>query len=230
MNNPLAEVTVVMPVGPGDRPSPQLLGQLRALPAEAGLHIVHVDGEEPPPVPAQVDGPCIRVLKAPAGRAVQQNAGAAAAERSWLWFLHADSLLAPDTLPALAGFLGRGQPALGYFRLRFLDDGPALMRINALGARLRSDWLRLPFGDQGFVLPRASFARLGGFDTSLSGGEDHALVWRARRSGLPLRSIAAPLYTSARRYAEHGWWATTAFHLRETVRQARRYSRTEPAR
>ncbi|HET7359043.1 MAG TPA: glycosyltransferase [Rhodanobacteraceae bacterium] len=228
MSNPLTDVTVVIPVGPGDRPSPRLLEQLRVLPPEAELHIVHADGEAPPPEAMSSGGPRTRVLTAPTGRAVQQNAGAAAAGRSWLWFLHADSRLAPDTLPALAGFLDRGLPALGYFRLCFLDDGPALMRVNALGARLRSEWLHLPFGDQGLVLPRASFIALGGFDVRLQGGEDHALVWRARRAGLPLRAIDAPLYTSARRYAEHGWWATTAFHLRETVRQARRFSRAEP--
>ena len=33
------------------------------------------------------------------------------------------------------------------------------------------------------------------------------------------------LLTSARKYAERGWWATTRWHLSETCRQARRYSR-----
>ena len=56
-------------------------------------------------------------------------------------------------------------------------DGLA-MQLNAAGANLRSRWLGLPFGDQGLVLPRASFERLGGFDPALRYGEDHALVWR----------------------------------------------------
>jgi hypothetical protein len=42
------------------------------------------------------------LLTAARGRACQQNAGARAAERRWLWFLHADSRLVPTTLPALA--------------------------------------------------------------------------------------------------------------------------------
>ncbi|HZF97242.1 MAG TPA: glycosyl transferase family 2, partial [Pseudoxanthomonas sp.] len=99
------------------------------------------------------------------------------------------------------------------------------MALNALGAWFRSRCLGLPFGDQGLALPRALFERLGGFDESLRGGEDHDLVWRARRAGVPLQPARAPLYTSARKYAQRGWGATTAFHLRETWRQARRFSR-----
>src|SRR5690606_5834787 len=124
--------------------------------------------------------------------------------------------LAPETLSALSHFLRRGEDALGYFDLYFLDDGPPLTRLNALGARLRSRWFRLPFGDQGFVLPRQVFESLGGFDTTIQHGEDHELVWRARRAGIPLRPIGARLYTSARKYATNGWLATTLMHIRET--------------
>ncbi len=232
MQDPLARMTVVVPVGPGDRVSPVLHAQFAALPRETEVYVVHAEAPDdtcaPPP---QVSvAPHLQHLIAARGRAAQQNAGAAAATREWLWFLHADSQLAPRTLPALAEFLQREVTALGYFDLCFLEDGPALMRLNAFGARLRSRWLGLPFGDQGLVMPRASFERLGGFDTGLSSGEDHDLVWRARRAGVPLRAVGAPLYTSARKYAERGWWTTTAWHLQETWRQARRFSRVQDAR
>src|SRR5690606_11789485 len=137
------QVSVVVPVGPLDKVSPHLMSQLEALPREAELIVIAADElahELPRP-----------------GRAVQQNLGARRATRDWLWFLHADSELAPETLSALSHFLRRGEDALGYFDLYFLDDGPPLTRLNALGARLRSRWFRLPFGDQGFVLPRQVF-------------------------------------------------------------------------
>lgn len=234
MHAALARVTVVVPVGPGDRVSPVLQAQLAGLPGDAELHLVyasvadaerlHVD------LPGPQDGPSRACQIAAPGRAGQQNAGAATAGRDWLWFLHADSQLAPATLPALAAFVRRDEAALGYFDLRFLDDGPALTRVNALGTWLRSHWLGLPFGDQGLVLPRATFVALGGFDPGLIRGEDHDLVWRARRARVPLRALHAPLYTSARKYAERGWWTTTTAHLHESWQQARGFSRAEGAR
>ena len=225
MTAALASIAVVIPVGPGDRVSPTLLTQLAQLPTASEAIVVHAgdgDADPPPASPA-------RVIQATRGRASQQNAGAAAATRDWLWFLHADSQLAPTTLPALARYVERDETALGYFDLRFLDDGPALMRLNAFGARLRSRWFGLPFGDQGLVMRRSTFEDLGGFDPAVSCGEDHDLVWRARRAGVPLRPVGAPLYTSARKYAERGWWSTTAWHLQETWRQARRFSRARVA-
>src|SRR5690606_39672288 len=78
-------------------------------------------------------------LAAPTGRARQQNAGAAAAGGDVLWFLHADSRVTADTLAAARSFARSA--AIGYFDLQFLDDGPRLVRLNALGARIRSRWL-----------------------------------------------------------------------------------------
>ena len=228
MDDALAKLTVVIPVGPGDSVAPELREQLRCVPR---LRVRVVFARDTDAARLRAEGYATsnpapwEILVAAPGRASQQNLGAAGAQTAYLWFLHADSRLAPDTLPALAAFLARDECSLGYFDLRFLDDGPRWMRLNAVGAWLRSRWLGLPFGDQGFVLPRDAFERLNGFDTRLSWGEDHDLVWRARRAGLPLRALNASLYTSARKYAERGWWRTTRQHVVATIRQARQFSR-----
>ncbi len=219
-------LSVVIPVGPGDAVSPELQRQLRALPARAEVIVMQVDQASPRPTSStKKRGPQWRSFSAAAGRAAQQNAGAALATREFLWFLHADSRLAVNTLDAVARFIDRDERALAYCDLRFLDDGPGLMWLNTAGAYLRSRWLRLPFGDQGLLLARRDFIALGGFDERIAWGEDHALVWRARRAGLPLRALGAPLYTSARKYARAGWLRTTCQHLAATARQARRFSR-----
>jgi len=83
----------------------------------------------------------------------------------------------------------------------------------------------LPFGDQGLLMPRRVFEALGGFDETQPGGEDHALVWAARHAGVPLVALRAPMFTSARKYAQAGWWATTRLHLRLTCTQAWRFAR-----
>jgi len=227
MDAALAKVTVVIPVGPGDTIAPELGLQLDTLASHTRIRVVCASDADAALLRAATSAhplPRWEILTASPGRASQQNTGAAGVSTAYLWFLHADSRLAGDTLPALADFLARGEWALGYFDLRFLDDGPRWVRLNALGAWLRSRWLRLPFGDQGFVLPRAAFEDLAGFDPRLSSGEDHDLVWRARRADLPIRALRANLYTSARKYAERGWWRTTWQHLVATCRQARRFS------
>lgn len=214
------DLAIVVPAGPGDQAWRGLLPQLGAAGArEIALVLTGADAE------ALQAPPGATLVRAPRGRARQLNAGAGATRAAWLWFLHADSRLDAGTLAAMRRFVRADPGALGYFDLRFLDDGPRLMCLNALGARLRSRCLGLPFGDQGFLMPRRVFAALGGFDEAIERGEDHALVWKARSLGIPLRPVGAALWTSARRYARRGWWATTGEHLRLTLAQVRRFSR-----
>ena len=224
----LRELAVVVPIGPGECAWQGLLPQLADLPPAARIVLVATSDADLPrrsdPIAGALGAELV-LLTAPRGRALQQNAGAGAAERRWLWFLHADSRLAATTLPALAASLERAPNALGYFDLRFAGDGPVAVHLNALGVLVRSRWLGLPFGDQGLFLARADFERLGGFDPTLQSGEDHALVWAAHRAGMVVASARAPLYTSARKYAEGGWLRTTARHVWLTAAQAWREAR-----
>lgn len=225
-DDPLSQLSIVLPVGSGDTAWPPLFAALQAQAPAAELLPVFAEGD-PQPAP-------VGALRAPAGRARQQNAGAAAATRPWLWCVHADSRLSAETLPALrrflaaqdedagmqsSGALARGTLAWGtlaWFKLSFEADAAGLsrrMRLNAGGANWRSRVLGLPFGDQGLLLRVRDFAALGGFDTTMPYGEDLALVWRARRAGMRLQGLDAALLTSARRYRQRGWLRTTLRHL-----------------
>src|SRR3954465_6709916 len=123
----LGDVAVVVPIGPGDRSWRALLPELAELPASARIVLVATaTGDLPAPddvVPTSVAAEIVPMVTA-RGRAVQQNAGAVAAERRFLWFLHADSRLDASTVPALAASLVAAPDTLGYFDLRFRDDGP----------------------------------------------------------------------------------------------------------
>ncbi|MGQ0798614.1 MAG: glycosyl transferase family 2 [Pseudomarimonas sp.] len=218
----LDQLAVVIPVGTGDTAWKGLLPLLAGLPASAEVLLSMTEHDAQGRAKTT---PSIRVIRGPAGRGQQLNAGAAGSTRPWLWFLHADSRFDASALRAIER-LGDA-PALGYFDLHFHDGGNA-MCVNALGAWLRSRLLGLPFGDQGLLLPRVVFNQLGGFDEQLADGEDHALVWTARRAGVPLRPLRARLSTSARKYSEQGWWQTTAKHLRLTCSQARQFSAVKP--
>ncbi len=220
----LPRLSIVVPIGPGETAWRRLLDDLQRLPVDVELLLVGVDS-----APAELDARAgalagrLRWLRAERGRARQQNAGAAAARGTWLCFLHADSRLDAAAVRALATLVER-PAALYYFDLGFFD-GPGLLRLNALGANLRSRLLGLPFGDQGLSLPRTEFERLGGFDPALPRAEDHALVWAAHRAGLPVRRLGARLRTSGRRYADAGWLRTTLRFFALTWSQARAFSK-----
>ena len=215
--NPLS---VIIPMGPGESEAQGLLDQLHELPDNSEVIIVKADNaglRRPEHWPATLT--CRGYVNG-GGRARQMNLGARVAHGDWLWFVHADSRLLPQTLASLHEFIGQPHDALGWFDLRFRKDGPWLCRLNAWGANLRSRWCGLPFGDQGLILKRMRFERLGGFDESLECGEDHHLVWQAHARGLPVKRVAAPLATSARKYAEQGWFNVTLRHVRLTFSQA----------
>lgn len=220
----LPRLSIVVPIGPGESAWRALLGDLQGVPVDVELLLVGVDAA-PPELDALsgVLAGRLRWLQASKGRASQQNAGAAAARGNWLCFLHADSRLEAAAVRALAAVAQRAA-ALYHFDLGFFD-GPALLRLNALGANLRSRLFGLPFGDQGLCLPRADFQRLGGFDERLPRAEDHALVWAAHRAKLPVRRLGARLRTSGRRYAEAGWLRTTLRFLALSWTQARAFSK-----
>lgn len=212
-------LSVIVPLAPGETAADGLLTQLHALPA--GSEVVLVGAGTPSPRPAGWPAglPC-RCVASPAGRARQMNAGARQAAGAWLWFLHADTRLTPAVLPALGCFMAAGQPVLGWFWLRFAADGPALTRLNAWGANVRSAVFGLPFGDQGLVLPATCFRMIGGYDETVPAGEDHHLVWTLRHAGVRPRPVGATLVTSARKYARHGWMTTTLRHWKATTAQA----------
>jgi rSAM/selenodomain-associated transferase 2 len=219
----LNDVSIVIPVAPGEIAWQTLLADLRGIPS--GAEIVLAATEPPPPewdAVARTLGlpPQVHWIAAPRGRGVQLNAGARAARRQFLWFLHADSRLRADSLSALAHALAEQPGALHYFDLEFQNDGPFLTRLNAAGTWFRSHALGIPFGDQGFCVRRDLFEKLGGYPEHLPYGEDHVFVWAARRGRIPLRCTGARLLTSARKYRRRGWLRTTLGHLFLTARQA----------
>ncbi len=148
------------------------------------------------------------------------NLGANKARYSSLLFLHSDSRLKEWSVQRLVQSLSAFPNALHYFDLNFQDQSNLLMHLNQWGVSFRSHILGIPFGDQGLCLNRDHFFNLGGYDETVSYGEDHLFVWKTRRSRIRLKCIGATIETSSRKYQKHGWLKITTRHLWLTVRQA----------
>jgi rSAM/selenodomain-associated transferase 2 len=145
------------------------------------------------------------VIGARRGRGPQLAAGAAASRAPWLLFLHADTALGADWLEAVDQFIrqsaNHGKAA--YFRLRFDCATEGARRVERLAAwRCRA--FGLPYGDQGLLISRALYDRLGGF-RPLPLMEDVDLVRRIGRANLV--ALDADAVTSAERYERDGWLA-----------------------
>jgi len=150
------------------------------------------------------------VIAAPnIGRSHQLNFGAEKSAGEWLLFLHADSVLEKRAIDVAIQTMDARPPDvdfLYYFWLQFESDGPVACRLNAFFVNLRSRFLGLPFGDQGFLLRREAFFRLGQFPNALVSGEDHALIQKAKKQHFSIKPMS-------------GWIKVTARHLYLTVKQ-----------
>lgn len=164
--------------------------------------------------------PQVRFISTQKGRGKQLNAGARAAKKEFLWFLHADSRLTRNTFESLCTSLNTNSHALHYFNLEFLKDGPSLMKLNTIGCWIRSHLMGVPFGDQGFCISRKNFRKVGGFPENVKYGEDHLFIWHAKQKGIPLRCTGGTIKTSARKYKDRGWVRTTLSHARLWTKQA----------
>ena len=171
--------------------------------AEIVDEIVVVDGGSRDDTVALAGRGGARVITAPRGRGPQLAAGAAAASGRWLLFLHADCRPAPGWEAAIGGFIAcrDGAESAGYFALRLDDPTPAARRLERIVAwRCRA--FALPYGDQGLLIARTLYDRIGGY-AALPLMEDIDLVRRLGRRRLA--PLGATMTASARRYRTGGY-------------------------
>ncbi len=142
------------------------------------------------------------IVRAEKGRGAQLAAGAARARGDWLLFVHADTRLDPAWVGTVKAFIGEmGPECAGYFRFA-LDDERFRARLLEHMVALRSRAFALPYGDQGLLISRSLYERIGGFPL-LPLMEDVAIARRLAHRHL--RPLSARAVTSAARYRRDGY-------------------------
>lgn len=169
--------------------------------------IVVVDGGSSDDSIAIAEAAGARLIRSERGRGIQLRAGAEAARGGWLLFLHSDTHLGPGWREAVAAHVTSGRHGAACFRFR-LDDGAWQARIVERGVALRVRLMGLPYGDQGLLVSRALYERVGGF-RPLVLMEDVDLVRRLGR----IRTLDAEAVTSAERWRRDGWFLRSAKNL-----------------
>lgn len=197
----IAPVSVIIPVlDAADKIGP-CMGALGEALFEGLIHeVILADGGSSDAISEVADAVGARLIHAPAGRGQQLAAAAREAKGTWLLCLHADSILGEDWIMVVREHMRTRPGDAGYFRLRFnSQDGMA--RIVAGWANLRSRVLGLPYGDQGLLIPKTLYDRVGGYD-EIPLMEDVAMARSLRGHLRPLRS---EITTDATRYETEGW-------------------------
>ena len=206
----------------------RLLQSLQAL-RDGGHELILVDGGSSDTT-RELARPLVdRLIVSSAGRALQMNAGAAAATGDVLWFLHADCQVPEGRLPKMIAVMQQEDIAWGRFDVRLSGQQP-LLRLVGFMMNWRSRLSGIATGDQGIFIRRPIFLEIDGFpDLPLM--EDIAVSRRLKRLARP----ACPrqrLITSSRRWERDGilktiflmWRLRLAFALGgDPVRLAARY-------
>lgn len=148
-----------------------------------------------------------RLIVAPRGRGVQLRAGAEAARGEWLLFLHADTLLGEGWHGAAERHMIEAPGQAACFRFRLASE-TWQARLVERGVAARVKLFGVPYGDQGLLISRPLYDRIGGY-SALPLMEDVEIV---RRIG-SLRILEANAVTSAERWERDGWFRRSARNL-----------------
>jgi rSAM/selenodomain-associated transferase 2 len=200
-------ISVVIPTLNAESHLPRTLAAL--VPAAVdGLvrEVIVVDGGSADATAVIADAAGATFMSAERGRGQQLRAGAQRARSRWLLFLHADTVLQPPWQEDALRFMravdtGEIHEAAAAFRFALNDSG-SWARVLEAGVHLRCLALRLPYGDQGLLISRALYERIGGYQP-LALMEDVDIVRRLGRRRI--RCLRASALTSPRRYHARGY-------------------------
>ena len=220
-------LSIVVPVLDEAASIAATLGALQSL-RGAQAEVIVVDGGSRDATCAIARPLADLVLPASRGRAMQMNAGAAAASGDVLVFLHADTTLPPDAARAIEAALAAGRE-WGRFDVAIEGSHP-MLAVVAMLMNARSRWTGIATGDQAIFVRRAAFHAAGGFPT-IPLMEDVAISRALKHMSRPA-ALRQRVVTSGRRWERHGifrtimlmWKLRAAYALgADPHRLARRY-------
>ncbi len=137
------------------------------------------------------------------GRGKQLAAGANAAIGDWLLFLHADTKLGSGWTVVTNRFMENPDNRFraGYFTFALDDPSVQARRLERM-VRWRCEKLSLPYGDQGLLISRPMYDKIGGYN-SIPLMEDVDMIQRISKHRL--ENLSALAITSANKFKKDGY-------------------------
>ena len=195
----MAGLSVVIPTLEEASRLPLLLADLQRWPGE--LEVIVSDGGSKDQTREVALLAGATVLDSPkAGRGSQLRWGIDHSTHAWVLVLHADSRLPGTWHQKVGTVLNTPEAHLSAWYFDFNVDAkrrPMLWLLERM-VNLRSRWLQRPYGDQGLLIQRQLYERIGGY-RPLALMEDLDLVERLSKVA-SLRSLNCALFTSGERW------------------------------
>lgn len=186
-------ISVVVPTANSERLLPRCFDSLIAGAVRGVVREVIVsDAGSTDCTLALADAAGAHVVHSRKSRGARMADGAARAKGDWLLFLHPETALEPGWEMEAESFISQAEmerPRAAVFRFALEDFGGEARRAEAKAA-LRTVLFALPYGDQGLLIPKRLYKKLGGY-RALADLEDADLVRRiGRRRLVSLRARA----------------------------------------
>jgi len=209
-------ISVVIPTQNAERQLPRCFDSLITAAVRGVVReVIVADGGSSDGTLAIADAAGAHIIRGGRSRGAQLAAGAEAARSDWILFLHPETALEPGWEVEVESFLHQAmpeRPRAAVFRFALEEFGSTARRAEAKAA-FRSWLLRLPYGDQGLLVPRRLYKKLGGY-RDLARQEDADIVRRIGRRRLVM--LRARAVNSAR--IRRGWLKPMALSLLHLLR------------
>ena len=136
-------------------------------------------------------------------RGIQMHLGSTISNSAWILFLHSDSILDKNCIDQIKHFINnfKNINKAGVFKLR-IDHNYFLARIIEKFANTRSRLLGLPYGDQGLLISKKFYNKIGGF-SPLSIMEDVCIIRTIGSKNVII--LDSYIKTSPKNYIKDGW-------------------------
>jgi len=186
-------ISVIIPALNAERVLPRCFDSLIAAAVRGVVReVIVADGGSSDGTLGIADAAGAHVVSAQRTRSAQLIGGAARARGDWLLFLWPETALEPGWEIEVESFIAQAipeRPRAAVFHFALEDFGGEARRAEAK-ANLRAWLLALPYGDQGLLIPKRLYKKLGGY-RALARMEDADLVRRiGRRRLVALRARA----------------------------------------